>query len=1082
VSGTNVPLVGGYGYTNRTPVTAPTTASPSLTGTPALNTPVAGNSSSATPGIVVTPNPGDVIGGGGYVAPVITSPPAVASTTTQRLPTPSTPTPQTASTPTSAAAAATTSAPTPPAAGSTAADAGDIQRLLQNFLGGMDNPLNSHWQVAYHWQLFCISDIDLYTQAGNPSSVSALYNAVDKLNKIVVAESGVTTYSIKSVEMDSLVGPNYESRNINATKFTINIIEPIGVGFLDALKQAALQNKIRNLQYAPYYLQLSFKAYVEKGAAGGTEGDIEVDALTNAGLNTSRWIWQIQITDVETHFDEKGGNYTLTAIPYNENVIDSQDTLTAPQTMSASGGTISAFFDDLGTNLTNAWTARNGFQSVTYKFMVHDIANPPPSVSDVKIGNYKTKPQQPNNSSIKINTFKDGSFQAIFSPGTVITDMIDWPLHNNEQIQNLGLDRDNTQTQTDQSTQNTNDRKFKESIIFRVETDINVTGYDYWNSVYIRTITFHIFPYYTQAIIASVVQRNNARDPTVQASMLKTLLARGLLKKNYQYLFTGLNTEVLNMEIKSSFKWAALLPKLEGARMSVDNIETAAKAADAQVKQAQNATEVPDLRDKLAALAQSKTDIDAAIATQKTQNQAAITPEVEAAIQTLSTPGSSIIQRAFATATLNAASPTLNSLVAKQQNIIATAQTLQTRLNAAQDAQLGIGGTQTAKGTTIYAEDLIVSNTGNVLNTEFDYENFNYSVPFRQAYKDQMQQTGTGLVGPYHRDRSTFGSLIEQLYEPYTTQLANVDLDIRGDPYWIGQSNLQRTIALRLNDPNGGSQSYSPNQPNWVAGDQVFMFTFRYPIVTGNDFVPIFRNDDSFIGIYRATQITSYFSDGIFKQKLHGILYPLINVINAINNLNNAASARPSSQKGNTTTPRPSTANPTVTPARVPMTQAQQQSNASDFKAALLASAAARGLPLTDAQADGIVANAYRESAMNPTVKITDTNGLPAAGLLQWNGPRYENFNTIEGVYPQNATIQQQADYTIRELANQAGSGFGEPNSYRQLATTTTGEQATSSFLQYYERGRQVDFNSNLSKSLGYFPNMYGPGKPGNSS
>lgn len=52
-------------------------------------------------------------------------------------------------------------------------------------------------------------------------------------------------------------------------------------------------------------------------------------------------------------------------------------------------------------------------------------------------------------------------------------------------------------------------------------------------------------------------------------------------------------------------------------------------------------------------------------------------------------------------------------------------------------------------------------------------------------------------------------------------------------------------------------------------------------------------------------------------------------------------------------------------------------------------------LGLNPAAACGIMANIERESGFDPTVVVTDSNGLLSGGLCQWNGGRFSNLKTF---------------------------------------------------------------------------------------
>ena len=954
------------------------------------------------------------------------------------------------------------------------------QSLAAAFMAGtgIPNPFNALWQVAYHWRLFIIGDFDLYT-AKPVSNIMDLYNYIDSsLNPIIIAESGITTYNIKSVEMVSVVSANADTRNVNTYKFTVSITEPIGVGFLDALKDAALAVKINNIQKCPYYLDLTFRGYNEQ------TGQSLPDALAGSGFGTTasttsaatassqgaaaptRWIWQIQITDIETQFDATGGQYTLTCMSYSDSALDT-DVLCSAQACIASGATIGAMLTSLGTSLTTAWKNLNGNDLITYTFNMHPIINPPYAIgSNNNPNTYRIQPQNPAQSPITQQSFQDeislAGNQITIVPGTPFTDIIDWLLCNNEQSANLLMDRNSIMAAQDASPSATNDRKFKEGITFRVENDVAITGYNTYVAEYRRTVTIHVWPYYTQAIVASPEQRDNALSPAVQGAMVSKLLSLGFLVKHYNYLYTGLNTEVLDFEIKSNFKWNALLPKLVGTNSNTDQLGFHSPSLSPFGQNPTGtASEAPSLPggpqsivQKTIRLTSQISPITPQLAAQATGVNAA-TARLTAAQMALANPPANATTAQIAQLKENVydadsdrlSLTTSQSQLAHQSTVYQQALTLP---NTPPQQQLGAN-----QKPPIYAEDLLTGSPA-AQTALYQYQIFNYNIQFIQTYKDAANAAGTGMIGQYNRDRSVFGVLIDQLYQPFTTQLSKTDISIRGDPFWLGTSNLHRQVFLRSNNPSAGSQTAINGLPNWLAGDQTYLVTFKYPYAISDQSIPLFHTDDTFAGIYRAVTVTSTFSEGTFKQKLTGLILPLISVLQGFSNISNIGSTTgnsgPLSGKGG---PIGSDSSGTsVGAGSTPITTAQQQQNAADFKAALIASQAQYNVqpPLTDAQLDGIVANAYRESSMNPTLSETDNNGLTSAGLLQWNGPRGTAFTNVEGVSPNNATIQQQADYTMQELTNQPGTQGAARNTLSALQGTTTAADAANVWVTQYER------------------------------
>ena len=144
------------------------------------------------------------------------------------------------------------------------------------------------------------------------------------------------------------------------------------------------------------------------------------------------------------------------------------------------------------------------------------------------------------------------------------------------------------------------------------------------------------------------------------------------------------------------------------------------------------------------------------------------------------------------------------------------------------------------------------------------------SNPFKISYSQQNneseQSTGTGFNGPWHRGSSLVGALFNQLHAPVSQALINISLDIRGDPYWLGYSNVERSAILAGIAPK--AKSTDPI-PDIYSGDSAIALIFRFPSkINDQTGVPVIRRDDFFSGLYRVTEVKHSFSEGQFKQTL----------------------------------------------------------------------------------------------------------------------------------------------------------------------------------------------------------------------
>ena len=148
-------------------------------------------------------------------------------------------------------------------------------------------------------------------------------------------------------------------------------------------------------------------------------------------------------------------------------------------------------------------------------------------------------------------------------------------------------------------------------------------------------------------------------------------------------------------------------------------------------------------------------------------------------------------------------------------------------------------------------------------------------ISFNDNYHDVKAEAGNGLTGPPHIGRTMLASVFAQIYGDFVTgAFQEIDLTIRGDPYWLGQTNLQCRIVL-----SGNQQIHdSSDIPDWSTGKPAIFVYFRYPLQIGDDFKPVLKDNEVFNGLYEVVKVKHTFAEGAFKQVVHAIRMPRINI------------------------------------------------------------------------------------------------------------------------------------------------------------------------------------------------------------
>ncbi len=904
---------------------------------------------------------------------------------------------------------------------------------------GVQNPLNPYWQTNFHFRLFLTPDYDpAYWALMNKfpaTTPSDIHNVIDSMPQVTLAETGVTTYNIQSVEIDTLCGPNSVSRNTNLTEMTIVISEPMGLGFQESIVAAAESLKIRNYQKHFFFLELSFVGYDD----AGTFIHNPVSSLKLDGGN--KWIWQIAVTTIDVRFDSGGGVYTIHAVPYAEaNAFDS-DIYKVPETINVGGSTLGDFTHNLAQKLNDSWKYRYANDVVTYGFKWHPLSGTLANIPHGMTTNPKDfhlTSKQPSLDSARMLSFKDehGTPVAILQPGVTIAQMVEAAIESSEEAQKLA--KMNQKTGSTDFTDNPNEAV--QSIVYRIEPVVEIDEtkhFEFYTQQYYRKITYHIWPYVTQAGLIDPSQPINALKPAVSIDAINKLLNGGLLKKHYDYIYTGKNTEVLNFEVAMKYAWNAEIPRLAGARASTDMVSFAARLAanlplndgDWSQAQADTKTEALKINNMIAFLQQSRSVVSKHIATIQNaivawQNDPS--PDNKAAVVT-----------AFGSATPDFNNLTVPADLRKQKAIIGNNIINQTdkvnRLINANTKLSGLNVHAQSKYSEVVLQQHDIANTSTAKETPRMLP-----VSFIQNWKDSFDNTGTATPTQSHRDKTVFGAVLGQIYSP--EGLINLQMEIRGDPFWLGETNVAR--FARINDPNStGLADPQKDIPEFLRGDNCIVVKFRAPERIGDDFSPVFKEDMIFSGIYRVNVVKHRFSDGIFKQELDGHRLMLIDIFKAAgyqapDSQGNASDSR-SSPNGASSVPGTNTSGP---PAGQWIRSPQAKQMIDYLKT--------NGNWTTE-QAVGIVANLGAESGLNANA-IDGSN--TSFGLAQWFDPtRQAMFRTVTGKSVQDSSVEQQLSFINWEL-NNTYAAAGE-----SLRNTSSASQAASVFARQYEQPAQPD-------------------------
>lgn len=737
------------------------------------------------------------------------------------------------------------------------------------------NILSAYQNPTYHIKFFMTQDTPLATSTYN--SWSKARAAIDALPTTVVAESGVTGIVVDSLTIDTIPAPNAVTRGVSATNLTLVIKEPMGASFLDLLAQTAQDLGVNNYYKTFYFVEVSFKGY-------DGQGNI-VNNICNAFPNGGKWLYQIGISNIEVETTAAGSTYTISAIPYEEDVYTSYNLHTS-SAFTPQGSTLGEILTNLGQSMTEEDILLEGYAVNTWNFQVgkfikdgktYDPASWPINASNININfadlsNQGMEFDQDTTVANDPTAATNKGVRGYFPKGMKVTDIIECLFMCCPDAQMVAKDV-NAPNQLDKDN-----ASFRNCFLFRHEPSVQLSGFDATKNQYLKTITFTSLAYFTNKPILSqndVAASQNAKN---QVSQVSVYADSGYMVKRYDYMFTGLNTEVLDYNIKFNLSWTALLPNIYAYTSTTSAVvdQTMAKppAQQATALQQDVADQQQNIINTKNAIAQSNSVISNAQSQQQALTAAAaggpFTPDQQTQYNNLST---QIATEQAQISTLNKANASFLGKLKSDQQALGNAPSSTNKLGA------------TPSSAKAYAEDELE----NVIKQRIP-------IATKQTIPDDEQGA---MSKQYTVDRAIYGAIINQVHGAVENDLSNIALTIKGDPYWLGSGNLERLVghAIEMSKPrnNMGQNVVNNMQPDFTYGDIMFLMSFKYSLGTNPDGTPIINQNQNFTGIYAAKRIVHTFKNGLFTQDITGIRQSLIDAFKALGLQTNSNSSTTSS-------------------------------------------------------------------------------------------------------------------------------------------------------------------------------------------
>lgn len=688
------------------------------------------------------------------------------------------------------------------------------------------NPLSDLENPAYYIRFFLIDEIsekELY-------NIDPTATKVESIPKIIFAESGATGINIESLEITTVLSPNQYTKLVHAQEFKMKLFEPMGFTLFDRLMAAGRDMAIFNIQKAPFYIEVKFHGYDQNGNY--------IDNVGSPPLNPKKWLYRVAITDIQSEFTASGSIYELTLVQYNDlGTLEAHFSLDA--SFNPNGSTIGEVINKLIETKINSDLAQYGYVRNDYAVIMKPLTT---DMADINLAGINSldpltwrisieQPAQPNTTG---STQADGPKESAFSKGQNIASIIEQLFAATKEGQIL----------TRRNKEGAEPAADCEYIITPwIIPDVKIKENPMYDPIvkdYNRVITYHVHPFLTTRGVASPKQAEplEKRDADEMKKKLDIRVKAGKLEKRYDYLFTGLNTEILDLRLNFDMLYKAIIPHYLGNT----NIGMHRSGATFQAefnrqveirRQAYN--KVQENNNEIARLNRSLEEAQRG-------NDERAQQSIERRLGVLE-----------------------QETVAQQQIVNQVDQTIGgARIAASNEIKQGLIGRKTQNITgSIYVEDFPFARTDTFPIVTID-----------RSVREGGQENRGNIEANEPLKQSMTTAILNQMKEP---SMIEIVFTIRGDPYWLGNTHLEQDYFKHEPAPNSGTATYN-------SGDMGFLLKFFIPKGVNEEGEVEIKPEETFNGIYFIKTIKHQLNKGSFIQVIEAIRD--INIdINLIENL-----------------------------------------------------------------------------------------------------------------------------------------------------------------------------------------------------
>lgn len=766
----------------------------------------------------------------------------------------------------------------------------------------LDNPYSALDSANYRWSWFVTNPIltnnrgqDLREELKRlDDDFNNLANGEFPSNssipqKMIIAETGASVYNIESVELTQVVSPNFETLNAGGLEFKMQIREPGGISLADTLLKAG-QLLLANPQKSPYFLELSF---IGRDPETGDWRGFDQNGLSREG-SARRWIYKVYLVELTSEYGPGGATHDLRFVATGNKGYDLQfSTLTEP--ISATHTRVADFFNTLANQMNKADRDKYGIQRNTFSFDLSRVVEDKGALSEWTIDRSKLLTALARRSGTQEDN--SGDNEGSFQKGDNIVSIVDTIFANTNQIDEIHR----SLSEGDAERESISYLFFVQATVYLKPIEFNsqfepVTSrinelpvYDPIANDYDRHIIWHVLPFKTRSIIKSNSQAEALEQKTEQQKIMSALSRERRIRKVYEHYHTGLNTEIINFEIKFDTAWVATIPMynavnrpvLNPGERGLDEPGLDSIASD-QVRRFHDLNRRANQQERVAK------NLEKYLSPEEDTNDALFQSlDVEEATRRIDDPF--VVQNIrsinFRFTTNQITRDEYERLL--QEQIDQTRQNEQIFRNAASQERLRVRETsrfRQARNSAI-AENLRREN-----NLAFVEDLSRFSPNIQNLLPVSLEPDkltdnahSSGFTDVAGAGRSIYTSIANQAYSGMIEKnLLRINITIKGDPYWLGATNADN-IKDEFGDKS--SKNLENNLPKLNSGAEYFILRFNLPEAIDEETVqPRLGESNLVTSPYQVLKITHKWESGKWTSELDAIRPPNINIkgLNAI--------------------------------------------------------------------------------------------------------------------------------------------------------------------------------------------------------